>query len=125
MKKMKKLLLSLALAAVLASCGNQYKAESVVEKFLNDNLVDPGSEVKCHGLKATNRISADAVRRMQEQAAAGDRLFRHPLPYATFSSTDTLFYERVSIVQHADTFVRTIYLLPSLEEGCVVAVKEN
>jgi hypothetical protein len=122
---MKKLLFFLALMAALASCGNTYKAKSVVEKFLGDNLVNPDCEVRCLGLKSTNKISADVVRHLQEQAAAGDSLFKHPLPYAAFSTTDTLYYERVTIIHHADTFVRTVYLLPSLEDGCVVAVKEN
>jgi hypothetical protein len=110
--------------ALLTACGQQHKAEGVIEHFLDGNLVNSNYKVDYGKLGSTRKLDDQILQKMR-QASTNDPLFKQPVHYGTYKELDELLYLRTIIIQGKDTAVRTIYLHPELCDDGVMAVKEN
>lgn len=125
MSVMRKKLSIICLAAVLlTACGEQHKAEGIIEKFLDANLLNNDYQVSYGKLGSTRKLDDYKLIQMQN-ASNTDKLFKHPIHYGAYVELGELRYLKTTIIHEQDTFVRTIYLHPELREDGVMAVKEN
>ena len=120
----KKLLMTCLTALLLTACGEQHKAEGIIEKFLDANLVNSEYRTSYGKLGSTRKLDQHRLVQMQK-ASIGDKLFKHPIRYGAYKELGELRYLKTTIIHEKDTFVRTIYLHPELLEDGVMAVKEN
>lgn len=107
-----------------ASCGQQYKAESVVKDFMEKNLKDV-SELKIeefHSLDSTRNISDSALHQMQIRATQTPH-YRQNLDFEGSKSGKMLKIIRVDYRLGKDKHQDTYYLDTDLSK--VVSFKNN
>ena len=122
---MKKALILFASALLLAACGNQHKAETIVEAFLDENLTFKDYVVRFGNLGSTDRIDQQQLVKMNRITDEQDPLFKKPFKYGPYKELESLRFIRSTIFHDKDTFIRTVYLHPELPDDGVMAVKEN
>lgn len=125
MKTTRTLILS-ALVLLLASCGEQYRAKSLVKDFLNENLEKDYSIARTSKLASTAQITKEKVAALRKEAASLPYM-KKGITYAEGSLPDTLFYIRVTYtVKEANNMepelTQTFYM--DKEKTRIVAVKE-
>lgn len=119
---MKKLFMFVIAAIVLAACGKQHKAESVVRDFLNENLKYEEYSVDFSNLGTTRNIT-DSVMTVMTTNARRNKSYRSGMKLGDGMRHDTLVYIKGIIVHGEDTLTHTFYLNPDID--CIVAIKEN
>lgn len=124
MKPIRKIICWIIPLMLLTACGQQHKAEGIIERFLDGNLVNSNYKVDYGKLGSTRKLDNKTLREMQ-QVSKSDPLFKHPIHYGAYEGLDELLYLRTIIIQEKDTTVRTIYLHPELHDDGVIAMKEN
>lgn len=125
MTHMKKYFVVFFALLLLAACSEQQKAERIVKRFLDENLVNSDYSCGFGNMASTRRIDDKQLLRMQDQTRNGDKLFKRPTRYGAYKELGELRYLKTTIIQDKDTFVRTVYLHPELRDDGVMAVKEN
>lgn len=127
---MKKVLftLTIGLALVLTSCGNQHKAQSLVKDFLNENLLDSDcSFERFSKLTPTAMIDFAKVKDMRKNMSKLPYLKRD-INYQDDAFPDTLLYLRATYKLTDNNgkkqeLTQTFYMDKALTR--VVAFKEN
>ena len=122
---MKKTLIIFACALLLAACGKQHKAETIVEQFLDNNLANKDYVVRFGNLGSTDKIGDEQLMKMNAITHNDDPLFKKPVKYGAYKELGSLWFLRSTIIHDKDTFIRTVYLHPELREDGIMAVKEN
>lgn len=108
-----------AASLLLASCGQQYRAERVVKAFVEDNMEQPDkiSGRNFADIGTTRHISDSLIDVMRQRGA---QLFKKGISYGAKPEGD-LFYLRMKYISEGDTMQNTFYLNQELTE--VVAFK--
>lgn len=119
-KKMKTAIMLTAITFTMYGCGEQHKAESVVEDFLAENIQASDYKVVFSDIDSTRHVTDSAVNAMRAEAAR-NKMFKKGIKYA---ETDKKYiYTKVDIYVGRDTVSHTFYITPDL--GRVVSFKEN
>ena len=107
------------LVLLLASCGQQYKAEQAVKAFVEENMENPAeiSSRDFADVGTTRHISDSLIDVMRHRGAP---LFKKDISYGQPPQGD-LVYLRMKYVVKGDTLQNTFYLDPEAKE--VVAFK--
>ena len=81
---------------LLAACGQQHKARSIVDDFMDENMSGQSAihAVDYAKLDST-RLIGDSLIQAMRKAAEKNKLFRHPITYAEGNPTPLLFITRV------------------------------
>lgn len=125
MTHMKKYFVLLFALLLLSACSEQQKAERIVKRFLDENLVNSDYRCGFGNMASTSRIDDKQLLLMQNQTRNGDKLFKPSTRYGAYKELGELHYLKTTIIQDKDTFIRTVYLHPELRDDGVMAVKEN
>ena len=125
MTQIKKYLVWIFAITLLASCSQQRKAERIVERFLDENLVNSDYRVGFGNMGTTNRIDDAQLTRMWKHTRDNDKLFKPNPTYGAYKDLKELHFLKTTIIQGKDTFIRTIYLHPEHRKDGVMDVKEN
>ena len=109
---------------LLASCGQQHQARTLVDDFMEANLADPKAlnGVSYASLDSTRVISDSLIGVMRSLAKQNPR-FKSDIAYAERKSTRLLYITRVDYCLNQDSCQDTYYLDDSLTG--VVAFKSN
>jgi hypothetical protein len=107
------------LALLLASCGQQYKAEKTVKAFVEENMevADKISGCDFADVGTTRHISDSLIQVMRHRGAP---LFKQGISYGNVPQGE-LFFLRMRFIHKGDTLQNTFYLNQELTE--VVAFK--
>ena len=128
---MKKILYVLTLGFVLAltSCGDQYKAKSLVKDFLNENLTKDNdcSYERFSNLTPTAMIDIDQVKSMRKEMSTLPYI-KKDISYNDNAITETLLYIRATYKLtdkegKQQELTQTFYMDKALTH--VVAFKQN
>jgi len=110
--------------SLLASCGQQHKAQSLVEDFMDANLVasDKVEDVEYLKLDSTKLITDSAVAVMRN-GARQSKMFKPSMDYSVDRAGKKLFRLRVNYKYDGNLTSATFYM----DEGLngVVAVKND
>lgn len=113
--------IGIGLFAILlfVSCGQQYKAESTVKDFIEENMetVNQISGRDFADLGKTRHLNDSLIGAMRQQGAQG---FKKDITYPTIPHSD-LYYLRMRYISGSDTLQNTFYLNEELTE--VIAFK--
>ena len=122
MKRLTYIIIGVAL--LLASCGRQQQAKSVVKDFMKENLANPSAlDIdKFSPLDSTLRIGDSLVTVMRRAAEANQR-YKRDISYAEGDTPKKLLMTRVSYKLGDETCQDTYYLDEALSR--VVAFKTN
>ena len=104
---------------LFASCGQQYKAESLVSDFVAENMENPSaiSGKDFADLGTTRHLSDSLIKVMRQRGAAN---FKKGISYGKIPTGD-LYYLRMSYINNGDTLQNTFYFDSELSE--IVAFK--
>lgn len=111
---------------LLASCGKQHQAESLVKDFMEEHLTDPSSlsKVTFRDIDSTSAFCNDSIIQLIRAHAAESGRYRSDIVYAKpDGATGKLIFIRVNYRLKDQEMSDTYYLNPSLTG--VVAVKTN
>ena len=111
--------ISLFAVLLFASCGQQYKAESTVKDFVEDNM-EAANQISGRDfadLGKTRHLSDSLVTAMRQRGAQG---FKKGITYPAIPQGD-LYYLRMRYINGSDTLQNTFYLNEDLTE--VIAFK--
>ena len=104
---------------LFASCGQQYKAESLAEDFVAANMENASaiSGKDFADLGTTRHLNDSLIKVMRQRGAAN---FKKGISYGEIPTGD-LYYLRMSYISNGDTLQNTFYFDKELSE--VVAFK--
>jgi hypothetical protein len=109
------IIIGIVVVALLASCGKQYKAETLVEEFIEQNAIAPEKMVSRNFAKldSTKVIRDSLVEAMQQR---GGILFKKDIAYPAASANRMLYFLRMKFVYEGDTLQQTFYIDESLQQ---------
>lgn len=112
------------LVLLFASCGQQHKSQSLVDDFMQSNMIAPDEmdEVEYSKLDSTKLITDSIVQALRRNAK-DSRIFRPDTKYFNGTVGRKLFRLRISYKQGGSDQTATFYM----DEGLngVVAVKKD
>ncbi len=128
MKRKATTLLLSAIALLLASCGEQHKAQGLVKDFLDQNLTENDCDYEWFSpISKTAMIDADGVSRMRREVETLP-VVRKGIKYREGTHPDTLLYIRATYKLTGKSgkqqkYTQTFYMDKELSR--IVAFKEN
>lgn len=109
---------------LLASCGQQHKAESVVEDFMNNNLKDASSlQIMEYGDLDSTRYLNDSIVNKLRSTAKNAPMYKPDIIFSEDNGHDKLIILRVKYKINDKNYHDTYYL--NKELTAVIALKNN
>lgn len=109
MKTVKRCVVFGMFCAVLACCGDQHKAESVVGDFIDANIALDRYSVKFSSLDSTDRVTPERIMTMRKNAST-DHLFKRNASFLPVPASGKYLFTRTKIINGTDTVERTFYM---------------
>lgn len=106
---MRKVLILLCCVLLTAACGKRQKAKTVLEGFLEENLVSTEFSLNITQVDSTRNVSDSAIVAMRKQAQQ-DKMFKKDIIYQQKEGKGQLILARVKLIQGSDTLLKTFYM---------------
>lgn len=115
------------LALLFAACGQQHKAESVVEDFMERNLTDPSAleDLDFNDIDSTRHINDSIVAIMRQATKATAPQYKKTIDYGTKQAVGNVLLVRVNYKVGEKRFTDTYYLDKEMTDVIAFKSMEN
>ena len=120
MKSLSRVPIIICALLLLASCGKQQKAKSMVKEFVNENARQEIDIRSFSDLDSTRVISDSVIMALRENVKT-DSIFKKGTQLTAERKSQTLLYIRMRYLEDSLELSRTFYFNPDLDG--IVAIK--